>query len=573
MAFSVGATVGIAGAYLLLKNPPMPGVNFPAPLPSAEAPAVDANVPYTSSTDDQNPLPSSTLEQIEVDWKKTKEMSFVEEFKKGGKTWVAINEGEDIGYIEVFPSVSGWILGTVKDGKYKGYDLIKWSWAEGGMGSEGFYVDVLASPDRKIWLTDYSIEAPKILNKWIEKNFARGNFSLEAKSLPQTLNLVGGGVLSLVASGTTNYYTCNAIFCDQKKFGITKEGVSVYTGVDTYIGMGRSVKDAYVAYSEDGQVFAYSALQPELVKQSGIQTVKSNEIAWSGPIKGVNVEYDPTYTGGCGIHDYGKVVTSDEANSGGGLQEAGTFLNQKVYIPKNPAENTLVKVAYEGWLTFDEKKTMGDFLKKFPVPVFFQKDTLNQWIRFQVTDAIPAAECGKPVIYLYPEKTTDISVRLPSFVNVTVSDPTYPRQGWNVTAHPDGSLQYADGKTYGSLYWEGTGIGYQTPKTGWIVKGSEAEAFLDRTLVQYGLNKKESQDFKDFWLPIMQKHDLMRVSFLVEDWSKAAPLSITPRPDTNIRIFMDWQPVSEASNIKPPVIKTPTRKGFTLVEWGGTLYR
>ena len=58
---------------------------------------------------------------------------------------------------------------------------------------------------------------------------------------------------------------------------------------------------------------------------------------------------------------------------------------------------------------------------------------------------------AKPVIYLYPETPTEISVKLQ--YNGTL-DCTYPAydNGWNVTAHPDGTLfDLRDNKEYSYL--------------------------------------------------------------------------------------------------------------------------
>jgi hypothetical protein len=188
---------------------------------------------------------------------------------------------------------------------------------------------------------------------------------------------------------------------------------------------------------------------------------------------------------------------------------------------------------------------------------------------------MPMAECGKPVIYLYPEKKMSVRVSLPSFINVTVSEPTYPKKGWSVTASPNGDLvSKADGKTYGSLFWEGTGVGYQSPtSTGFVIKSGEAKSFLAETLPKYGLNQKETAEFMDFWVPRMASSSYYLVSFLTDEWSQSAPLLVSPQPKTNIRIFMDLKPLSAPISIAEPVIKTPVRDGFTLVEWGGLLLK
>ena len=62
---------------------------------------------------------------------------------------------------------------------------------------------------------------------------------------------------------------------------------------------------------------------------------------------------------------------------------------------------------------------------------------------------------SKPVIYLYPESQTDVTVTLDYAGTLTTTYPAY-HSGWEVTAFPDGTLiNHADGKEYSYLFWEG----------------------------------------------------------------------------------------------------------------------
>lgn len=61
---------------------------------------------------------------------------------------------------------------------------------------------------------------------------------------------------------------------------------------------------------------------------------------------------------------------------------------------------------------------------------------------------------GKPVIYLYPEKTTNVEVKLNFNGELIATYPTYDN-GWSVIARPDGTLiNTADGREYSYLFWE-----------------------------------------------------------------------------------------------------------------------
>lgn len=98
------------------------------------------------------------------------------------------------------------------------------------------------------------------------------------------------------------------------------------------------------------------------------------------------------------------------------------------------------------------------------------------------TPADPAAMIlAKPVIYLYPEQTTNV------FVDVALGNGeficTYPKlqNGWNVTAQPDGTLtNKADGREYAYLFWEGNSQMAYDLSTGFVVKGSDTAAFCKK---------------------------------------------------------------------------------------------
>ena len=66
-------------------------------------------------------------------------------------------------------------------------------------------------------------------------------------------------------------------------------------------------------------------------------------------------------------------------------------------------------------------------------------------------------EAEKPVLYLYPEEETGVSVKLDYVGELTVTYPAY-EDGWNMTAYPDGTLLDAEGNEYSYLFWEGVSL-------------------------------------------------------------------------------------------------------------------
>lgn len=332
-----------------------------------------------------------------------------------------------------------------------------------------------------------------------------------------------------------------------------------------------------LTYDELGVPHSYESVILPLAKDQTLGEIDGSGITWMKEYESTVKYYRPYVVGGCGFHGCAEIVDDATVGTESSLVKVGTTKSgDALYAPKDMANNDMVKKAYETWVDYSDNKSKGsmqDFLNAYKVPVFFWRDAIGRWVKYTYADGVFQGECGKPVIYLYPEQTTSVSVKLPKFIDVTVSEPTYPEQGWKTVAQPNGQLTMADGKTYGSLYWEGLGVNYQTPKDGFLIKDGEQEAFLSEILPKYGLNQTEAKEFMDFWLPEMTGAPYYRVSFLTDKWSQAAPLYVSPKPDTSIRIFMDWQKLSGPKSITAPTIVTPERKGFTLVEWGGLLYR
>lgn len=175
----------------------------------------------------------------------------------------------------------------------------------------------------------------------------------------------------------------------------------------------------------------------------------------------------------------------------------------------------------------------------------------------------------KPVIYLYPEEETRVSVRLQLSGCLTCTYPSY-RDGWQVTAFPDGTLTDAGGQSYNYLYWEGELDAEYDLSQGFCVRGEDTAAFLEKALAALGLNRREANEFIVFWLPMMEQNPYNIISFQDQAYTHAAELDIRPAPDTQIRVFMTWQKSEEYVELPEQTLTAPERVGFTVVEWGGT---
>lgn len=127
------------------------------------------------------------------------------------------------------------------------------------------------------------------------------------------------------------------------------------------------------------------------------------------------------------------------------------------------------------------------------------------------------------------------------------------------------------GRYYYSLYWEGKDNNYKLENYGFVVEGIDTISFLEEKLNKLGLNEREANDFIIYWLPILENNKYNYIRFATtEEVNKIMPLEVNPNPDTVIRILMIYKPLNKKINVKEQKIITPERKGFTLVEWGGT---
>ena len=176
---------------------------------------------------------------------------------------------------------------------------------------------------------------------------------------------------------------------------------------------------------------------------------------------------------------------------------------------------------------------------------------------------------GKPVIYLYPEEPTQCHVEV-GYPQFTYTYPAY-EDGWNVTAYPDGKLiNQKDNSEHYYLFWEGNEKIQWNYSEGFVIKGEDTESFLREKLSFMGLNPREYNDFITYWVPQMKENPYNLITFAGEQYEKLAPLTITPKPDSLLRIHMVYKPLTEPVEIQEQKLVPFERKGFAAVEWGGT---
>lgn len=175
---------------------------------------------------------------------------------------------------------------------------------------------------------------------------------------------------------------------------------------------------------------------------------------------------------------------------------------------------------------------------------------------------------AKPVLYLYPEEETEVTVRLDYDGELTCTYPAYDG-GWTVTARPDGTLTDEAGQTYNYLYWEGVTRTEYDFSQGFCVPGGETAAFLEDALAQLGLTRREANEFLVYWLPRMEPNPYNLIAFQSEAYEDSARLTIDPEPDSVLRVFMAWKPLEAPVELPAQDLPAFARSGFAAVEWGG----
>lgn len=163
----------------------------------------------------------------------------------------------------------------------------------------------------------------------------------------------------------------------------------------------------------------------------------------------------------------------------------------------------------------------------------------------------------KPVIYLYPQKKTKISVSVElSDAHMVAEYPKSKNGTWTVEASSRGSLvDLSSGKKYGYLFWEAekrSAFTLDTTKSD-CVASKDVEAYLEKSLKTLGLNTREANDFIVYWLPVLEKNPYSLIEWKSTEYTDMAKLHISPKPDTIIRVFMVFR------KSEKPVKTTPQK--------------
>ena len=332
--------------------------------------------------------------------------------------------------------------------------------------------------------------------------------------------------------------------------------------------------NAFYIKAPDGSMVQYVLQLPFLPKEQKDVRNFVLPITWNDNT--LNQEEYELYPMGCGVVRYAYDVTGQVDVSSDLVQIGVLSTGDKIYGYKD-FNNSEFKKWYKNtyWAKGGNKKSETEILKGHPQ--IFWIDPFGRVLTFYNTSFISPAECGKPVIYLYPEKDTDVHVQVTPKQGFTITEPDYGKDGWFVHATTDSVItNYANNKQYPYLFWEGNSDELLPNMTeGFVIGKDELSQFFNDKLIRLGLNEKEIVDFKEFWIAKMELENkpYYQVSFLSKVFiNKSAPLTIEPKPDTVIRVLMNYEGLDEFREVQGQYLHAPERRGFTVVEWGGILH-
>lgn len=454
-------------------------------------------------------------------------------------------------------------VGTVTDGVYNGDDLLIVLAPCQGICFDKSLMRMIVDKERKrlINLSAYGysrddVFIPMDFDGNQKVYFAPGNIVVDDSGL-----IIAGHDLAETYSIKDSLYSfkkgqlISKLFLEKKaKVGETTDGRTIFVDVGGCLFLEQT----------DHTFLQYDLVLP-FVGNDGTPAV-----TWVNNVRNEE-SYSYSDVGGCGSSNCYAVRGEAEVKPAERLTQIGTTSNnEKVFGLKNSNDKELKEI-YDSYAQYrDEKISFEKFASDHPL--FYWQDPFGRWIRFVKNNFLSAVECGKPVIYLYPQREMPVHVSVALRGAMSKSEPEHGARGWSVTARPDGYVQTLDGKTYPNLFLEGTGVNYKVPDQGFVIKGAEADTWLKTTLEKIGFTERESAEFREFWLTRLPKTPYLFITFVSQKYfDRDASLLITPRPDSVTRVFMEYRGLDAPISVEPLTLPKIVRRGFTVVEWGGAL--
>ncbi len=499
-------------------------------------------------------------------------------------------EGEDNTYAEFTYTKQG----VVETGPFAGYTQLLVTRTYDGPSLEGAGVFAFITKDFKTFLVtkQYSFLSDEYqkFNKDVVLGVADFKVShlekIEYKGLTFVRNEIYQEKEYLRTSKGQKLFDINGLTAYAEHVDYADENISSYVEGTSRLWL----EDMY------GVIFAYS---PYTEGAEGVVFATDDFVDFK---KGYSV-YGDAIPEMCGVYYSNKILKNIKTEDL--VKVTSTKSNTEVYVLKNK-NHPLLKAQYQRKID-DQKEyftqvnpeykkvpTYDEYVSRYPILVY--KDIWDRWNTVGEFQYKVDGGCGKPVIYLYPTKPTDVSISFAKPVRLTVDIPSYD-SGWNVRADSFGNLtdlqpdktdcdkinpkklglEYAKDAcisgVYPYIYWAGdVKAKYPKVQEGFVVARADLKKTLEDKLAYIGLSDKEIKDMVEYWYPYMYEKDFAyyRLTFFQnKEMNSFAPMNVHPRPDSVIRVFLDWEGLDEEVFMKPQALQKVERKGFTLVEWGG----
>jgi hypothetical protein len=240
---------------------------------------------------------------------------------------------------------------------------------------------------------------------------------------------------------------------------------------------------------------------------------------------------------------------------------AATDIDGRFYIKTNYEGPARIRVEYIGMVS-------KNLPERFTLELIHGKTIIfNDTLQMQESQI----KLLKPMVYLYPEDTIAVSVKVKTPGELLNCYPAMVDQ-WDITACPDGNLIDKKGRNYYGLYWESNLSNIFTITNGSIVAREDNIRFMEKSLKKLGLNDHEANEFIVFWLPILNQSKYNLIHFSTDVYDEKIPLIVSPKPDRMIRIMLFYKPLEAPMTFPAQNLEqvSTDRKGFTVVEWGGS---
>ncbi len=304
--------------------------------------------------------------------------------------------------------------GCDKEGKYCSdeYNLAG-TIASKDLAGEKIYLHILHG------MGDNFTHAIRQNDRWIELKKGNGRVKIKGISdLPEEINYPEYSGYVLKKDGVSTLFS-GLIFA---KTLFTDDKYGVFSLTD---------KGCIVMELPDHTAMFYQLKLPFINKENGAFEFSFND--------GKKNEESYAYSSriGCGF----SVVKENGGQFDGRLQEVGKARSGEIFYElRNPKDQYLLDL-YNNKLTLAysrekeaSKYTYDEYLAL--KPLLYWKDIFGRWVEFKNKKFESAAEMAKPVIYLYPEKETELKVRVRPNGGFLETVPEY-NDGWEVLATPE----------------------------------------------------------------------------------------------------------------------------------------